>query len=461
MQYLFVLLNSPLATGKFLRHFKYHQVREQKIVKDGIRIGLMGLGVIGSGVVQALREKTDTIARQVGCPLILKRILVRDLTKTRPVEFNPRLLTNEAQEILSDPTIDIVVEVIGGERPALEYVREAIIKGKHIVTANKEIIAKHGPELLSLAEEHEVDILYEASVGGGIPLTTPFKQDLLANDISSIQAIINATTNYILTRMAKEGLDFSEALKQAQELGYAEADPVSDIEGIDAAYKLAILTTLAFHVNVTPDDVYHEGISRLAWRDFQYAKELGYAIKLLAIAKKENDSIQVRVHPAFIPEDLLLAKVDGVFNAVQVEGDLVGRVIFYGKGAGVLPTTSAVVTNVINLAQNINLGISKRPRLQLDPTKSIKPISEIDTRYYLRMSVADRPGVLSQIAKTLGDHLISIASVIQKRADERTQSAEIVIMTHPARESAMQQALHEMERLPVVREINNFIRVEV
>lgn len=428
--------------------------------RESIGIGLLGLGVVGSGVAKALMERAEALAAQVGCPLSLRKILVRDLQKRRAVKVERYLLTTDPREILADPEIDIVIEVIGGESPALEFIKEAIGRGKHVVSANKEVIAKHGPELLSLAQEKRVDILYEASVGGGIPLIAPFKQDLLANEISAIHAIINGTTNYILTRMAAEGLDFSSALRQAQKLGYAEADPANDIEGIDAAYKLAILATLAFHTEVRPRDVYHEGISRLSSRDFRYARELGYAIKLLAIAKEKDRSIEVRVHPVFIPEDLLLAKVDGVYNAVQVEGDLVGRVIFYGQGAGALPTSSAIVADVINLAQRINLGVSITPSLRLEPTKRIKPISEIESRYYLRMSTDDRPGVLAQISKILGDHLISISSVIQKETDVVSQTAEIVLMTYPAQEWAMQRALKEIERLEVVKEISNFIRVE-
>ena len=282
----------------------------------------------------------------------------------------------------------------------------------------------------------------------------------MANKISAIYAIINGTTNYILTRMASEGLDFSSALKQAQKMGYAEPDPANDIEGIDAAYKLAILATLAFHTVVRPEDVYHEGISRLSSRDFRYAKELGYAIKLLAIAKEKDASIEVRVHPVFIPDDLLLAKVEGVYNAVQLEGDLVGRVIFYGQGAGASPTSSAVIADIIDLGQRINLGVSITSSLRLDPGKRIKPISEIETRYYLRLSTVDRPGVLAQISKILGDLQISISSVIQRETDVATGSAQIVLMSYPAQEWAMQRALKEIERLEVVKEISNFIRVE-
>jgi len=428
--------------------------------KENIGIGLMGLGVVGGGVARTLVEKADSVAQQVGCPLRVRKILERDSARIRASKLDPDLFTTDPAEITNAPDIDVVIEVLGGERPALDFIKQAMMRGKHVVTSNKEVMAKHFPEFLSLATEKGVDILYEASVGGGIPLIASFKQDLSANEISAIHAIINGTTNYILTRMATEGLDFSSALKDAQKLGYAEADPTNDIEGIDAAYKLTILATLAFHLEVRPEDVYREGISKLSSRDFRYAKELGYEIKLLAIAKAKDGSVEARVHPVLLPQDLLLAKVDGVYNAVQVEGDLVGRVIFYGQGAGSLPTSSAVIADVINLAQRINLGVNITPNLMLDPRKTIKDISEIETRYYMRMTVADRPGVLAQISRVLGDNQIGISSVIQKEADARAQTAEIVIMTHPAQESAMQQALKGTEELAVVREIGNFIRVE-
>ncbi len=428
--------------------------------RESINIGLMGLGVIGSGVAHVLIHKADAIAQQVGCPLILKRALDCDVSKKRSSKIPAQIFTTDPNQLLTDPAIDIIIEVIGGETDAFEYIKEALSRGKHVVTANKEVIAKHGPELLALAARHKVDIRHEASVGGGIPLINPFKHDLLANKISAIHAIINGTTNYIVTRMANDGLDFATALRQAQELGYAEADPADDIDGVDAAYKLAILATIAFRAEIRPEDVYREGISRLTARDFRYAKELGYAIKLLAIAKEENHSIQVRVHPVFIPQDLLLAKVDGVFNAIQVEGDLTGRVIFYGRGAGPLPTSSAVVADVIHLAQDIKLGLHPKPQPQFAQSKKIIPLSQIETRYYMRMTTADRPGVLAQISKILGDNLISISSVIQKETDVASQRAEIVLMTYPARESAVQQALQEIEKLPIVQEIGNLIRVE-
>jgi homoserine dehydrogenase len=442
-------------------NIKSHRgVRRMK--KQTIGVGLIGLGVVGGQVARVLIDRSRVLAEQVGCPLVLRKVkvLAPDLARPQAQEMDSQLFTTDADEFSADPEIDIVVEAIGGETPALEYLKRALSDGKHVVTSNKEVIAKHGAELLALAQEHEVGLRYEASVGGGIPLISRFQYDLVANNITGIYAIINGTTNYILTRMAREGVDFSVALKTAQELGYAEANPENDIEGVDAAYKLAILASLAFHSQVQPEDIYCEGISRLANRDFQYAKELGFAIKLLAIAKQSDKLIEVRVHPVFTPEDSLLAKVDGVYNGILVEGDLVGKVLLFGEGAGALPTSSAVIADVVSAAQDIVGGVGSRIRWQLQSGKVIKPMSDIKTRYYLRMNVADRPGVLAQISKILGDHLISISSVIQKMTDSVAQTAEIVIMTHPAKEAAVQQALKEVTHLAMVKEISNFIRVE-
>jgi len=430
--------------------------------KESIGVGLMGLGVIGGQVARVLKDKAEILAEQVGCPLVLRKVkvLASDLTRPQAVEMGSQLFTTDADEFFSEPGIDIVVEAIGGENPALQYLKRALSAGKRVVTANKEVMAKHGVELLALAQEHNVELRFEASVGGGIALIAPFQYDLVANEIKGIYAIINGTTNYILTRMAREGVDFSSALTRAQELGYAEANPRNDVEGIDATYKLAILSSLAFQSQVQPSDIHCEGISRLSTRDFRYARELGFAIKLLAIAKRSNHSIEVRVHPVFIPEDSLLAKVDGVYNAILVEGDLIGQVLFYGQGAGPLPTSSAVISDIVSEARDIVLGVGSRFQLKLNSGVLIKPMSEIKTRYYLRLNVADRPGVLAQITKILGDHQISISSVIQKEADSAAQTAEIVIMTHPAQEKAVQQALEELKRLAVVKDLGNFVRVE-
>jgi len=430
--------------------------------KQSIGIGLMGLGVVGGQVAKVLTEKASALAEQAGCPLVLRKIKVRNADPDRPRahQLPAELFTTDDDEFFNTPGIDIVVEAIGGENPAREYLKRAISSGKYVVTSNKEVIAKHGAELRALAQQHHVGLRYEASVGGGIPLIAPFKYDLVANEISGIYAIINGTTNYILTRMAREGIDFPVALKSAQELGYAEPNPENDIEGIDANYKLAILASLAFQHQVRPEDIYCEGISRIGSRDFRYARELGFAIKLLAIAKQVDNAIEARVHPVLIPEDSLLAKVDGVYNAILVEGDLIGKVLFYGQGAGPSATSSAVIADIVASAQDILLGVGNRFKGKAESGKKVKPMADIETQYYLRVNCADRPGVLAQISKILGDLSISIASAIQKEADVSAQTAELVLMTHPSPEKAMQQALSKIAQLEVVKEISNFIRVE-
>jgi homoserine dehydrogenase len=428
--------------------------------RSQVGVGLMGLGVVGSGVARALLERGESYGHRVGCPLRLVRILEQDPDRERPVRVDRALFTQDVRDIVDNAGIDIVIEVLGGEHPAYEYQRQALEAGKYVVTANKEVIAKHGAELSALALQRGIDILYEASVGGGIPIIAPLKRDLLSNEITAISAIINGTTNYILTSMSREGSDFEPALRRAQELGYAEANPANDIEGMDAVYKLAILASLAFHADIRPEDVYREGITRLSAHDFRYARELGYAIKLLALARQADSQVQVRVHPALLHEEELLAKVDGVLNAVQVEGDLVGRVLFQGQGAGSLPTSSAIVADVLDAARSIVSGSPERPSPPPLQTASLRPMSELSTRYYMRMIVVDSPGVLARIADVLGVHQISIASVIQKEADPKAKTAEIVIMTHEAEEAAVQSALREVEQLPVVVEIGNFLRVE-
>jgi homoserine dehydrogenase len=429
--------------------------------RNTVNVGLLGVGTVGGGVAKILAANRDMYARHLGRPLVLRRALVRDLDKPRPgvPAADMELLTANPDEVLDDPEIDIVVDVWVGENPAFDYTTRALKARKYVVSANKEVMAKHGGELLALAREGDVDILYEASVGGGIPIIAPLKRDLLANRVQGLAAIINGTTNYILTAMSRDGADFGEALAVAQRLGYAEADPANDIEGEDARFKLAILASLAFRAQVKPGDIYREGITRLAARDFRYAREFGYAIKLLALARAEDEGIQARVHPALVPMDESLAKVDGVLNAVQVEADLAGRVLFQGRGAGSMPTTSAVIADMLDAAQSIIGGRREVPAPVEAPTR-ILPMSELSTRYYLRLSVADRPGVLAQIAKILGEASISISSVIQKEADADSQTAELVIMTHVAREAAMQSAIRDLESLNAVQAIGNFIRVE-
>jgi len=420
----------------------------------------MGIGTIGSGVARVLLNKKKTLARQAGSPIVLKTVLEQDPSRHGILDIDPGIFTTDYKKIVHADDIDVVIELIGGEYPAYDYIKEALINGKHVVTANKEVMAKHGAELLYVARENHTGLRFEASVGGGIPLISPFQRDLVANDIQTIYAILNGTTNYILTRMAHDNLDFNSALKQAQKLGYAEANPANDIGGLDAAYKLAILASLAFDMDVNFDEIYYEGISRLRSRDFRYASELGYAIKLLAIAKKSGSLVEARVHPVLIPAESLLAKVDGVYNAIYVIGDLIGNMLFYGQGAGPAATSSAVIADVINIAQNINTRRDNAPRFIPEKTSGIKPIYDIETRYYFRMNVLDHAGVLARISTAMGDQAISISSVIQKESDPSNKTAEIVIMTHPAKESAVQKAIKVIDKLGVVKEISNFIRVE-
>ena len=425
-----------------------------------IGVGLLGLGVVGGGVADVLLNDSQALARKVGRALDLRRVLVRDPSRPRSVDIPAAMLTTNSQEVLNDENVSIIVELLGGEEPSRTYISQALQSGRHVVTANKEVMAKYGPELMAQARRSDVYLRFEASVAGGIPIIAPLTRDLLANDITSIHAIINGTTNYILTRMAQDHADFSEVLQEAQARGYAEADPTSDVEGHDAAYKLAILASLAFHTPVDIGKVYREGITRLESRDFRYAQELGYAIKLLAVAARDGDSVQARVHPCLIPQDHILAKVDGAFNAVEVQGDLIDRVVFHGPGAGREPTTSAVIADLIEVGRCAYSGAEVIQPSSADHSLTVADVSSLVDRYYLRLLIADRPGVLAQIARVLGDLDISIASVLQKDTDPSTGTAEIVITTHPARESAVQQSLTMLEGLEVVSGVRNMIRIE-
>lgn len=425
---------------------------------EPIRVGLMGLGTVGLGVAQALAEKREEIAARVGRPVVLQRALVRDLSKARagaegvPLTTSPDDLTGE--------DVDVVVEVIGGETPALELVQGALHRGKHIVTANKELMAKHGPDLLAHAAEHGVALRFEASVGGGIPIIAPLLRDLLANRLTTVHAIINGTTNFMLTRMAREGQDYESVLAEAQRLGYAEPDPAADVDGVDAAYKLAVLASLAFHTVVRADQVYHEGIRRLTTADFRYAAELGYEIRLLAIGRLIDGAVQARVHPAFIPVDRPLAKVEGVLNAVELEGDLVGWTMFVGPGAGPRPTSSAVVGDIVEIARAMASGSRVFDAPPLDRGLRIATIDEVETQYYIRLRAIDRPGVMATVAGVLGELDVSLASVIQKEPAQYDGSAEIVATTHNAKESAVRQAVERIAELEVVSEVSNVVRIE-
>ena len=434
-------------------------------VPDEINVGLMGLGVVGTGVAAHILGKASFLAAVTGRNVNLKKVLVRDITRARDINLPSGLLTTNAEDILADPEIHIVVEVIGGTDPVENHLKQALAAGKHIVTANKEVMAKSGPELLALARKNSANILFEASVGGGIPIVGCLMNELAANDIRSIRSIINGTTNYILTRMANERTSFDQALGEAQGLGYAEADPTNDIEGIDAAYKLTILASLAYRQPFQSADVYCEGISRLEPQDFRYAQELGYAIKSLAIANLDDGAVQLRVYPALVPSEHMLAKVDGVYNAVEVDGSLCGQVLFHGMGAGREPTTSAVVGDLIEVVRKMGSQSRSSGSQELagpgnGAALTVRPIGDLQARYYIRLDVADNPGVLAQIAQVLGDGEISIAAVLQRDTDAEAGSAEIVITTHPAKEASMQNALQTMAGLSQVRRVSNVIRIE-
>ena len=428
--------------------------------ETSIGIGLLGMGVVGGGVASALREKRGHLAKTVGCPLALRGALVRDLAKPRSARIPDGLLTDDPDDILDNPEIAIVIELMGGQEPAREYILRALSLGKHVVTANKEVMARSGDEILRAARANGVQALFEAAVAGGTPIIAPIMRDLAANRVISIHGIINGTTNYILTRMDAEGADFGDALADAQRLGYAESDPTNDIEGTDAAYKLAILATLAFRSRVREEDVYREGITRLTARDFRYARELGYAIKLLGIATCGEDGIQARVNPAFVSADSMIGKVDGVLNAVEIQTDLAGKLLFHGAGAGPAPTSSAVIADAVNIARNLRNGSAPPPAPDISSDVRVKPMSELRTKYYVRLTAADRAGVLASIASVFADGGISIESALQKWTDAARARAEIVFMLHPSAESAMRQAVKRLESLDAVAQVGNVVRVE-
>jgi len=427
-------------------------------VKPQINIGIIGLGTVGTGALKALLENKSEIERKVGSRLEVVQIADLDIATERPVRFDKSLLTTDVNQVLDNPDVDIVVELIGGVHPAKEFILRALRNGKHVVTANKELIAKEGSDILDEASRRGLDFYFEGSVGGGIPIIRPLKTCLAANKIQEVMGIVNGTTNYILTKMASEGLDFAEALAQAQKAGYAEADPTSDIEGRDAKYKIAILASIAFTSRVNVDDIYCEGITKVSRRDIEYARELGYVVKLLAIAKRNGEKVQIRVHPTLIPSTHPLASVSDVYNAIYVRGDFVQDVMFYGRGAGALPTGSAVVGDVIEIARNINFNATGRLPCTCFDSRQVQAMDAVVTKCYIRMLVADHPGVLASIARVFGDNGVSIASVMQK--DLRGDNAEIVMVTHGVAERNFRRAIESIAELPVVAEICNRIRVE-
>ena len=427
-------------------------------VRQQINIGIIGLGVVGSGTVRVLTENAETIARKVGLPLVIKKIAVRDIGKVRDVVVDPHLLTGRAEDVTDDPDIDIVCELIGGVTPAHDLVLRAIRNGKNIVTANKEMMAKAGHDLLHEAENRDLDFNFEGSVGGGIPIIQPLKQALAGNQFSQVMGIVNGTTNYILSKMTAEDADFADVLAEAQAQGYAEADPTNDVEGYDAQYKTAILSSIAFTSRVLPEQIYVEGITKISKRDIEVARELGYVIKIVGIGQDLGGVLQVRVHPVLLPRAHPLASVSDVNNAILLRGNAVGDVMFYGRGAGALPTGSAVVGDIVEIARNIRRNATGRIGCTCYDQKPTLPIARLRTKYYVRLIAHDRPKVLASLASVFGDFNVSIESVVQRALPGG--DAEIVWITHQTLEANLRSSLDVISRLHIVSAIENWIRVE-
>lgn len=431
-----------------------------------IKIGLLGLGTVGAGVVQILQQQAELMTQRLGARLVLAKVATRHPERERDVKLPDVPVVVDAMEVIQDPEIAIIVELIGGYEPARTYLLDALAQGKHVVTANKAVLAQHGQELFEAANERGLDIGFEASVGGGIPIIRTIKEAFVANQFLAISSIINGTTNYILSRMSDQGLGFDEALKEAQDLGFAEADPSFDIDGIDAAQKLALLASLAFGTWVEQEHVYTEGITPLTQLDIAYAREFGYSVKLLALAKLAQGQLDVRVHPALVASTSELASVQGSYNAVSITGDMVGRNLLIGRGAGALPTASAVVGDLVDVARNVLKQSSGRVPLQgycIPPASALllRDINDITCKYYLRFQVVDRPGVFAAIAGILGQEGISLESVIQKgRGVAQGDMVSVVLMTHEAQERHVRQALQAIQNLSDVQGEAMRIRVE-
>lgn len=428
-------------------------------MKD-INIGILGFGTVGAGVVEALQKNGDLIAARTGVRPRIRRIADLDITTHRGVDVERELLTTDAQSVVEDPQIDLIVELIGGASTARELICRSLANGKPVVTANKALLAEQGAELLAAAEKSAADVYYEASVGGGIPVIKAIREGLVANRFLEVVGILNGTCNYILTRMEEESADFNSVLDAAQEAGYAEADPALDVDGVDTAHKATILASLAHGQWFGMKALSVEGIRGISLRDIQYASQLGYRIKLLAIVKQENGDVQMRVHPTLIPKDSLLGSVKGVFNAVWVKGDVVGDTMYYGKGAGREATASAVIADIVDVGLNLQFGSHRRvPAFREHAGFSkLKPMSAVETRYYLRLQVKNRPGGMALITGVLGDRNISIASVTQQEIHGET--APVVLLTYEAREADMQMAVKNLSELSVVTDTPVLLRIE-
>ncbi|MDO4170706.1 MAG: homoserine dehydrogenase [Lachnospiraceae bacterium] len=424
--------------------------------KETIQVAVLGAGTVGTGVYKVIQNLQEDMPHKIGSNLVISKILVRDASKKRE-GIDQTLVTDQWNTIIEDENIDIIIELMGGIEPAKTYITEALKAGKHVVTANKDLIAEHGKELLDLAEENSCDLMFEASVAGGIPILRPLKHCLAGNHMTEVVGIVNGTTNFILSKMTDEGVGFDETLKLAQDLGYAEADPTADVEGLDAARKVAIMASIAFNSRVTFDDVYTEGITEITERDIAYAEDMGCVIKLLGVAKNTAGGIEVRVHPMLINKRHPLASVNDSFNAVFIHGDAIDDAMFYGRGAGELPTASAVVGDVIETARNIQNHCTGKIACTCYKNIPIKPMEEIESCYYVRLRVEDRAGSLASIASVFGNNHVSIEKIVQK--NKREEFAEIVVITDLVKEKDIMNSLAILRTMPLVEKISNVIRV--
>lgn len=431
-----------------------------ELAEREIMVGIIGFGTVGTGTARILVDNARLIKERLGFPVVIKRIADLDVRTKRPVKLPRGVLTTSAQKVLDDPDIDIIVELIGGISPARDFMLRAIRNGKHVVTANKALLATRGAEVFRAARRRGVSVGFEASVAGGIPIIKVMREGLVANRVNAIYGIINGTSNYILTRMTEEGAGFEETLKEAQRLGYAEADPAFDVGGVDAAHKLTLLGSLAYGIPLSFKKIFTEGIDGITPLDIEFASELGYKIKPLAIAKATDGEVELRVHPTMVPKEHFISKVDGVMNAIYVHGDAVGETLYYGRGAGDMPTGSAVVSDICEIARNIvNGNAAAAALIQSKTAPAVRSMMDVESMYYFRFSALDRPGVLSRIAGIFGRNNISISSVIQKGRGAG-DAVPLVILTHTARERDVLVAVRQIDRLNVVKGKTRFIRVE-
>ncbi len=424
-----------------------------------VKIGLLGLGTVGTGVVRIVEGHQEDLQRQVGCPVYIEQILVQNLAKERSIHIDPAKLTEDPWSVINNPEIDVVIEVMGGIKLSKEYILAALERGKHVVTANKDLMAQHGQEILQKASEKGCDVFYEASVAGGVPILRTLVEGFSSDRIYKMMGIVNGTTNYILTKMSQEGASYDDVLKEAQDLGYAETDPTSDVEGFDAAYKMTILATLGFHAKINYSDVLVKGISMVRKEDIMYAKKLGYEMKLLGIAENQDGYVSISVEPTMVKREHPLASVHGVFNAIYVYGEAVGETMFYGRGAGEMPTATSVVADIVAVIKNLKLGVNGRRGSNAYVEKKMRTADQMESKYFVLLHVDDKAGVLARISQVFGQHDVSLESVIQQ-PNTSNPKAEIVIITHNAIKANMDKVLATFNELGVVQAVQSVYRVE-